>query len=153
MSETKTVKTALGELSFDKKNNHYTMTSSQLYKELEDAGLPNAKEVIQATIKARDKVLQKMAHFASDEAKKTMADTTISAGMMPYRLEAGCTIAKEVNVPGRDGAPTTRKTLYGPVFAKEATKTPTFIKDDDYVKQNAADIEKEYKAGNKIKIA
>ena len=155
MSETKTVKTKLGELEFDKENNHYIMTADQLYKRLEDAGLSSAKEVIKTVKKAQDQVLKDMAYFVSDEAKKTMSDVSISAGTMPYRLEASATIAKEVNVPGRDGQPTTRKTMYGVVSAKAITKTPTFIKKDDYLHQNAEEIEKEWlKANsNRIKIA
>lgn len=154
MAETKTVKTVLGDLEFDKKNNHYTMSSDQLYAKLEEAGLVDAKKVIKAVSDAQGKVLQDLAHFTSDQAKKTMEDTSISAGMMPYRLEASTVIAKEVNVPGRDGAPTARKTMYGVTSAKVAAKTPSFIKKDDYLHKNAEEIEKEFnKGGNKIKIA
>lgn len=155
MAETKTVKTALGELEFDKKNNHYIMSSNQLYAKLEEAGLVDPKKVLTAVKKAQDQVLKDMAYFVSDEAKKTMNDTSISAGTMPYRLEATATISKDVNVPGRDGQPTTRKTIYGAVSAKAITKTPSFIKNDDYLHKNAEEIEKEWlKANsNKIKIA
>ena len=152
MSETKKVKTALGELEFDKKNNHYIMTADQLYQRMEDAGLPNAKETTKTFMKVTHKVLEDMANFVSDEAKKTMTDTTIAAGVMPFRLEAGTTITKEVNVPGRDGQPTTRKTIYGATSAKQIEKTPGFIKNDDYLKQNAADIEREM-SGIKIKTS
>jgi hypothetical protein len=153
MSETKTVKTVLGEIEFDKKNNHYSMTADQLYAKMEEAGLVDAKKVVKAVKDAENKVLEQMANFVSDQAKKTMEDTSISAGMMPYRLEAETTIVKEVNVPGRDGAPTTRKTIYGATSAKSISKTPGFIKKSDYLHQNAEEIEKEYlKSNNKIKI-
>lgn len=154
MAETKTVKTALGELEFDKKNNHYTMSAEQLWKRMEDAGVPNAKETTKAFFKATHEVLKDMAHFVSDQAKETMQDTSLSAGAMPFRLEANTVIEKEVNVPGRDGQPTTRKTMYGVTSAKIASKTPGFIKKDDYLHKNADEIEKELtKHGNRIKIA
>lgn len=154
MAETKTVKTVLGELEFDKKSNHYTMSADQLYKRMEDAGVPNAKETTKVFMKATHKVLEDMAHFVSDKAKETMQDTTIAAGVMPFRLEAGTVISKEVNVPGRDGQPTTRKMMYGVTSAKIASKTPSFIKKDDYLHKNAEEIEKELtKNGNRIKIA
>jgi hypothetical protein len=154
MAETKTVKTVLGDLEFDEKNNHYSMTSNQLYGQLEEAGLANPKEVIEALQKAQNTVLQKFAHFTSDGAKKTMKDTSLSAGKMPYRLEASTVIEKEVNVPGHDGAPTERKTLYGVTSAKVASKTPSFIKKDDYLHQNSDEIEKELtKNRSHIKIA
>ena len=155
MAETKTVKTSLGELEFDKKNNRYIMSADQLYTKLEEAGLVDPKKVIKALHEAEGKVLQQMAHFTSDEAKKTLQDTTLSAGMMPYRLEAETVIEKEVNVPGRDGAPTTRKTIYGATSAKVITKTPSFIKKDDYLHKNADEIfEAITKAkGDRIKIA
>lgn len=155
MAETKTVKTSLGELQFDKKNNHYIMTSEQLYKRMEDAGLVNAKEVVKAVLTTKDKVLQDLAHFTSDEAKKNMADTSISAGIMPFRLEAETIISKEVNVPGRDGQPTTRKTVYGATSAKMITKTPSFIKNDEYLKKNGEEIQAEWLKhnGDVIKIA
>lgn len=153
MAETKTVKTSLGELEFDKKNNHYFMTSAQLYQKLEEAGLPNAKEVITAVHNAQDKVLEQLANFTSDKTKETMQDTSISAGKMPYRLEAETVVSKEVNVPGRDGAPTTRKTLYGPTSAKAISKTPSFIKNSDYLHKNAEEIEAQCKSATKIKCA
>ena len=154
MAETKTVKTVLGDLEYDKKNNRYIMSSSQLYAKLEEAGLPNAKEVIETLHKAEGKVQQEFAHFTSDEALKTMQDTTLSAGKMPYRIETETIITKDVNVPGRDGAPTERKTIYGPTSSKVITKTPLFIKNDEYIKKNSSNIEKEYLKthSNMIKI-
>lgn len=155
MADLKPVKTSLGELKFDEKNNHYVMSSEQLYKRMEDAGVPNAKETTKAFMEAKDKVLQDLAHFVSDQSVKTGEDVSISAGIMPFRLEADSTIVKEVNIPGRDGAPTTRKTVYGTVSAKMATKTPNFIKEDPYLKKNQDEIEAAWlkKHGDKIKIA
>jgi len=155
MSETKKVKTALGELEFDQKNNRYIMSSDQLYKRMEDAGLVDAKKVIKAVNDAENIVLADLAHFVSNEAAKTMKDTTLSAGKMPYRMEAATIITKDVNVPGRDGQPTSRKTIFGPTSAKVIKKTPPFIKDDELLRKNSDSIEKEWmKAnGNRIKIA
>lgn len=155
MSETKTVKTSLGELQFEKKENHYFMSSDLLYKKMEENGVPDPEKTIKAVYSARDKILQEMAHFTSDKAKETMQDASITAGKLPFRLEAETVIVKEVNVPGRDGAATSRKTVYGNTSAKEATKTPSFIKKDDYLHQNAAEIEKKYNSAkaNTIKCA
>ena len=155
MAETKTVKTALGELEFDKKNNRYIMSTPQLYAKLEEKGLANPKEVLDTVKAAKDALLQEMAHFVSDKAKETMKDTYIVAGKMPHRFEAATIIEKEVNVPGRDGQPTTRKTIYGATSAKQIEKTPGFIKNDEHLKENSSKIEAEWLKvnGNKIKYA
>ena len=75
-----TVKTKqFGEIS-KLDNGNFSMTDAQVYAQLEECGLPNAKEVMKTVKAAKEKFAAKAYEFLGEQLKDTLEDQTLVAG-------------------------------------------------------------------------
>ena len=137
-----TVKTKqFGEIS-KLDNGNFSMTDAQVYAQLEECGLPNAKEVMKTVKAAKEKFAAKAYEFLGEQLKDTLEDQTLVAGTGDNRFEFGLDVSREVNTPGKQGEAPQRIVKYAYATYKEQHRIPdAWKKNDGYLAKLADEVE------------